>query len=142
MRDRKLWLRITGRWRDSLCSSTEMSELYNVVILIAVLCPSMEIPSPPHFFLFSITGNFPLQPCEPELPTCTTNSRLIHCAEDKPTHLSSGSTAHAAAHRYCKTIIGTQKHPHYPCSLMHFMWKFQRRLEDSRTLTLYNGLRL
>lgn len=77
-----------------------------------VLCSSVEFLFPFSWALFSITGNFSLQPFEPELPTCTTNSRLIHCAEDKPTHLSSGLTAHAAAHCYSKTFIWMQKHLH------------------------------
>lgn len=40
--------------------------------------------------LSSKTGNFHLPTLSARAPTCTTNSRLIHCAQDKPTHLSSG----------------------------------------------------
>lgn len=42
--------------------------------------------------------NYRLPTLSTRAPTCTTNSLLIHCTQDKPTHLSSAQSTHTAAH--------------------------------------------
>lgn len=55
---------------------------------------------PLHFLLCTSNFHF-FSTLSARAPTSTANSRLIHCTQDKPTHMSSGSAAHTAAHCYC-----------------------------------------